>query len=59
MVAYLREFVDAGCRHIVIRINTFTDYDRILHAIGEYVVPAIHQLEVAAMPSDRLQAAQT
>jgi alkanesulfonate monooxygenase SsuD/methylene tetrahydromethanopterin reductase-like flavin-dependent oxidoreductase (luciferase family) len=46
MIAFLREYIDAGCRHIVLRINTFTDYDRILTAIGENVVPAIHKLEV-------------
>ncbi|MBM9506428.1 LLM class flavin-dependent oxidoreductase [Actinacidiphila acididurans] len=46
MIAFLREYIDAGCRHIVLRINTFTDYDRILTTIGENVVPAIHKLEV-------------
>ena len=46
MVAFLREYIDAGCRHIVIRINTFTEYDRILRAIGENVVPVIHEIEV-------------
>lgn len=46
MVEFLREYIDAGCRHVVIRINTFTDYDRILRTIGENVVPAIHEIEV-------------
>jgi alkanesulfonate monooxygenase SsuD/methylene tetrahydromethanopterin reductase-like flavin-dependent oxidoreductase (luciferase family) len=44
LIAYLREYIDAGCRHITMRINSLTDYDRILHAIGENVVPAIHEI---------------
>jgi alkanesulfonate monooxygenase SsuD/methylene tetrahydromethanopterin reductase-like flavin-dependent oxidoreductase (luciferase family) len=46
LVEHLREFVEAGCRHIILRINTFTDYDDMLQTIGENVVPAIHEIEV-------------
>jgi len=45
VVDYLRAYVDAGCQHITMRINTINDYDRIQRAIAEEVVPAIHELE--------------
>lgn len=46
LVEHLREYIEAGCRHIILRINTFTDYDDMLRVIGENVVPAIHDIEV-------------
>lgn len=46
MVKFLREYVEAGARHIIIRISSFTDYERHLHAIAENVVPAIHSIQV-------------
>lgn len=46
MVTFLREYVEAGARHIVVRISSFTDYERHLHAIAEHVVPAIHSIQV-------------
>ncbi|ROO62591.1 alkanesulfonate monooxygenase SsuD/methylene tetrahydromethanopterin reductase-like flavin-dependent oxidoreductase (luciferase family) [Micromonospora sp. Llam0] len=46
LAARLGEYVDNGCRHIVLRLNTFTDYDRLLRSIGENVVPAIHSIEI-------------
>lgn len=46
MVEFLREYVDAGARHIVVRISAFTDYERHLQAIAENVVPAMHSIQV-------------
>lgn len=46
MVEFLREYVEAGVRHIVVRISSFADYERHLHAIAENVVPAIHSIQV-------------
>lgn len=44
MIDFLQGYVDAGCRHFILRINTFTEYDRILRTIGENVVPALHEM---------------
>jgi alkanesulfonate monooxygenase SsuD/methylene tetrahydromethanopterin reductase-like flavin-dependent oxidoreductase (luciferase family) len=46
MVKFLRPYIEAGTRHIVVRISSFTDYERHLHAIAETVVPAVHAMEV-------------
>jgi alkanesulfonate monooxygenase SsuD/methylene tetrahydromethanopterin reductase-like flavin-dependent oxidoreductase (luciferase family) len=46
LIEFLRDYVDAGCRHIVLRLNTFSEYDRLLRSVGENVVPAIHAMEV-------------
>jgi alkanesulfonate monooxygenase SsuD/methylene tetrahydromethanopterin reductase-like flavin-dependent oxidoreductase (luciferase family) len=46
MVTFLSSYIEAGARHIVVRISSFTDYERHLHAIAERVVPAIHSIAV-------------
>jgi alkanesulfonate monooxygenase SsuD/methylene tetrahydromethanopterin reductase-like flavin-dependent oxidoreductase (luciferase family) len=46
MVKFLREYIDAGARHIIMRIASFEDYERQLNAIAEDVVPAIHAIQL-------------
>lgn len=46
MVEFLREYIDAGARHVVVRISSFDDYERHLDAIAEHVVPAIHAIRL-------------
>jgi alkanesulfonate monooxygenase SsuD/methylene tetrahydromethanopterin reductase-like flavin-dependent oxidoreductase (luciferase family) len=46
VVETLRGYVEAGCRHLIVRLATFTDYDRQLKLLGEQVVPALHDLEI-------------
>jgi alkanesulfonate monooxygenase SsuD/methylene tetrahydromethanopterin reductase-like flavin-dependent oxidoreductase (luciferase family) len=45
-VDWLRRYVDAGARQIVLRIGAFDDYERHLRALADDVVPALHELAV-------------
>ncbi|WP_309113188.1 LLM class flavin-dependent oxidoreductase [Saccharothrix sp.] len=44
--SYLAEYVEAGARHIVLRMGTFDHYERNVRAIAEGVMPALHAMNV-------------
>ncbi|XVV06632.1 LLM class flavin-dependent oxidoreductase [Actinosynnema sp. CA-248983] len=44
--SYLAEYVEAGARHIVLRMGTFDHYERNVQAIAEGVMPALHAMNV-------------
>lgn len=43
---WLGEYVEAGARHIVLRLGSFDHYDRQVRAIADGVVPAVHAMKV-------------
>lgn len=45
-VDWLKQYVEAGARKIVLRLGSFDDYDRHLRVIAEEVVPQLHALSV-------------
>ncbi|MEJ2858936.1 MULTISPECIES: LLM class flavin-dependent oxidoreductase [unclassified Saccharothrix] len=40
---WLGEYVDAGARHVVLRMGSFDDYDHHVRVIADEVVPALHE----------------
>jgi alkanesulfonate monooxygenase SsuD/methylene tetrahydromethanopterin reductase-like flavin-dependent oxidoreductase (luciferase family) len=46
-VDWLKEYVDAGARNIVLRIASFDEFDKHLDAIADGVLPALHELDVS------------
>jgi alkanesulfonate monooxygenase SsuD/methylene tetrahydromethanopterin reductase-like flavin-dependent oxidoreductase (luciferase family) len=44
--SYLAEYVEAGARHIVLRMGTFDHYEANVQAIAEGVMPALHAMNV-------------
>jgi len=45
-VDWLKPYVDAGARQIVLRLGAFDNYERHLRIIAEEVVPALHAMDV-------------
>lgn len=45
-VDWLKQYIDAGARQIVLRLGTFDNYERHLRIIADEVVPALHALDV-------------
>jgi alkanesulfonate monooxygenase SsuD/methylene tetrahydromethanopterin reductase-like flavin-dependent oxidoreductase (luciferase family) len=45
-VDWLTEYVEAGARHIILRVGSFDEYDSQVRALAEGVLPAIHALNV-------------
>ena len=43
-VAWLTPYIEAGARHVVLRIGAFDGYDKHLHAVADQVVPALHAM---------------
>jgi alkanesulfonate monooxygenase SsuD/methylene tetrahydromethanopterin reductase-like flavin-dependent oxidoreductase (luciferase family) len=44
-VEWLKPYVEAGARQIVLRLGTFDNYERHLRAIADEVVPALHAMD--------------